>query len=62
MESRCTGDHNNPKTATWLQQQTGETRSDSAMAVLPTPLRIYMHNDQAQLWFCAAQMPHLYIR
>lgn len=47
MESRYTGDHNNPMTATWLQQQTGETRSDSAVAVLPTPLRIYLHNDQA---------------
>lgn len=47
MESRYTGDHNNPMTATWLQQQTGETRSDSAVAVLPTPLRICLHNDQA---------------
>lgn len=28
MASRCTDDHNNPMTATWLQQQTGETRSD----------------------------------
>lgn len=47
MESRCTGDHNNPMTATWLQQQTGETPSDSAVAVLLTPLRMYFHNDQA---------------
>lgn len=47
MESRCTGDHNNPMTATWLQQQTGETPSDSAVAVRPTPLRMYLHNDQA---------------
>lgn len=45
--SRYTGHHNNPMTATWLQQQTGETRSDSAVAVRPTPLRMYLHNDQA---------------
>lgn len=50
--SRYTGDHNNPMTATWLQQQTSETRSDCRGGAPDPPTYVLAQRSSLTMVLC----------